>query len=929
MSWDYFVSQAINLHVKDRIPAAHATRQKRTAARILERLVEQPGVILADEVGMGKTFVALAVGASIAIVNPDAGPVVVMVPPSVKDKWPRDFKVFSDRCLDPIARGKIRASERTLESGLELLKLLDDPRELRKEIIFLTHGALSRGLQDPWVKLAMLRHVCSARRLSEIRDVLPRFAGRLLMRRNIADEVWSQLLAANPKKWRAILDEAGVELDDDPVPEALINSVDELKRESISAIADALDYIPKRESANSEERVLRARQDLNAAFQAVWSEWLSAACRRVRLPLLILDEAHHLKNTATQLATLFRSEEGAEDEKMLAGPLNGVFERMLFLTATPFQLGHAELLNVLERFRNIAWVPGFAPTRAPEQFKEDLTELRKALDVSQLEALGLNRAWGRLRAEHIAIEGKPATPEAWWPQVLADPAPGGLPGDVVARYRSTEAAARRAERLLQPWLIRHLKPRNLGETGLDASAPRRKSLPGAAILDELHGHRGLDITPEALLPFLLAARAQASISHEKSGRALFAEGLASSFEAYRDTRNQAHERDEDEESTDGSVPQVATEVDWYLQRIEEALPRDADSDKAARSHPKVAATVKQVVNLWLKGEKALVFCHYRATGKALERHISHALDTAINETAASRFGCSQPEAEAKLKHLGERLNRLDDVLRQKADKKLRWLVKEVGGMSEEDTEAVVDVMRRFLRTPSFLARYFPAEEGADAIGAALLQKDASGLVLHERLERFCRFLAVRCTPEERAEYLDALGAIQTGERYGREDLDGSGGVDAAKLIPNVRLANGGTRDETRRRLLLAFNTPFFPEVLVASSVLAEGVDLHLDCRFVIHHDLCWNPSTLEQRTGRVDRLGAKAEQAGAPIHIYLPYVAATQDEKMYRVVHDRERWFQVVMGQKFELDEASTDKHLDRVPLPLAIAETLGFKLET
>lgn len=48
---------------------------------------------------------------------------------------------------------------------------------------------------------------------------------------------------------------------------------------------------------------------------------------------------------------------------------------------------------------------------------------------------------------------------------------------------------------------------------------------------------------------------------------------------------------------------------------------------------------------------------------------------------------------------------------------------------------------------------------------------------------------------------------------------------------------------------------------------------------------------------------------------------------MYRVVQDRERRLQVVIGQKFEIDEASTDKQLARVPLPAAIAETLGFKL--
>ena len=110
--------------------------------------------------------------------------------------------------------------------------------------------------------------------------------------------------------------------------------------------------------------------------------------------------------------------------------------------------------------------------------------------------------------------------------------------------------------------------------------------------------------------------------------------------------------------------------------------------------------------------------------------------------------------------------------------------------------------------------------------------------------------------------------------------------------------------------MLAFNTPFFPEILIASSVLAEGVDLHLDCRFVVHHDLSWNPSTIEQRTGRVDRIGSKAERAHKSIHVYLPFVTATHDEKMFRVVRDRERWFSVVMGEKYELDEATTDKDL-------------------
>jgi SNF2 family DNA or RNA helicase len=107
----------------------------------------------------------------------------------------------------------------------------------------------------------------------------------------------------------------------------------------------------------------------------------------------------------------------------------------------------------------------------------------------------------------------------------------------------------------------------------------------------------------------------------------------------------------------------------------------------------------------------------------------------------------------------------------------------------------------------------------------------------------------------------------------------------------------------------------------------EGLDLHLDCCQVIHHDLSWNPSTLEQRTGRVDRLRCLAEQEGRSIRVYLPYLEGTADEKMYRVVMDRARWFQVIMGEKYSVDERSTDRLETRVPFPEEAATGLMFDL--
>ncbi|MGN7785833.1 DEAD/DEAH box helicase family protein [Niabella sp. 22666] len=92
-------------------------------------------------------------------------------------------------------------------------------------------------------------------------------------------------------------------------------------------------------------------------------------------------------------------------------------------------------------------------------------------------------------------------------------------------------------------------------------------------------------------------------------------------------------------------------------------------------------------------------------------------------------------------------------------------------------------------------------------------------------------------------------------------------------------------ETNRKSILQAFNTPFYPNVLVATSVLQEGVDLHYHCNEVIHYGLAWTQGDNEQRVGRVDRLNGKMEihlqrkgdQACLPI--YYPYLRNTLDQE--------------------------------------------------
>ena len=128
--------------------------------------------------------------------------------------------------------------------------------------------------------------------------------------------------------------------------------------------------------------------------------------------------------------------------------------------------------------------------------------------------------------------------------------------------------------------------------------------------------------------------------------------------------------------------------------------------------------------------------------------------------------------------------------------------------------------------------------------------------------------------------------------------------------------DGATKTEARDRHLRGFNSPFAPFVLLASSVGQEGIDLQKFCRHVIHYDLEWNPAKLEQREGRVDRLGRETDGA---VNVYFMLCRGTYDERLMDVMINRFRWHQVLLGNKHSLEgppggreEASSDPGLIR-----------------
>lgn len=67
----------------------------------------------------------------------------------------------------------------------------------------------------------------------------------------------------------------------------------------------------------------------------------------------------------------------------------------------------------------------------------------------------------------------------------------------------------------------------------------------------------------------------------------------------------------------------------------------------------------------------------------------------------------------------------------------------------------------------------------------------------------------------------------------------------------------GSVKESRSGILRRFEHNAASKVLLSSEIGSEGIDLQF-CWVIVNYDLPWNPMRLEQRIGRVDRLGQKS-----------------------------------------------------------------------
>lgn len=71
----------------------------------------------------------------------------------------------------------------------------------------------------------------------------------------------------------------------------------------------------------------------------------------------------------------------------------------------------------------------------------------------------------------------------------------------------------------------------------------------------------------------------------------------------------------------------------------------------------------------------------------------------------------------------------------------------------------------------------------------------------------------------------------------------------------------GENSSSRSAIARKFRMPGYPRVLVSTDVFQEGEDLHTFCDSVIHYSISSSPISLEQKVGRVDRIASMAHRA--------------------------------------------------------------------
>lgn len=106
---------------------------------------------------------------------------------------------------------------------------------------------------------------------------------------------------------------------------------------------------------------------------------------------------------------------------------------------------------------------------------------------------------------------------------------------------------------------------------------------------------------------------------------------------------------------------------------------------------------------------------------------------------------------------------------------------------------------------------------------------------------------------------------------------------------------GGMKDSEKTDCLMSFRDRNY-NILVSTEVGSEGIDLQF-AKYEVNYDLPWNPMRLEQRIGRLDRIG----QESPNIYIFNAFCRDTIEDRILSRLYDRIQVFKDSIGDLEEI----------------------------
>jgi hypothetical protein len=100
------------------------------------------------------------------------------------------------------------------------------------------------------------------------------------------------------------------------------------------------------------------------------------------------------------------------------------------------------------------------------------------------------------------------------------------------------------------------------------------------------------------------------------------------------------------------------------------------------------------------------------------------------------------------------------------------------------------------------------------------------------------------------------------------------------------------KEVTKEEIKIAFKKGEKVKILLCTEAASEGLNLQT-CGVLINYDMPWNPMRVEQRIGRIDRIGQVHPEVWIKNYFYEDTVEAT----VYQRLEDRIDWFQEVVGE--------------------------------